>query len=228
MTDMRGVNNYWNQLTDEEIEAGAYRSKVGGSGKLWEEIGLLQFNYLVRNGLKPTHTLLDIGCGALRGGIHFISYLDASNYYGTDINASLLRAAEIEVQKANLSNKHPHLVLDEDFNFAKYVDQVDYALAISLFTHLNMNLIMHCLASLHGLLRAGSSCYATFFEASENVDLNNVKHHWEVTTHFDRDPYHHSRYMLEWIGEQCGYHFEYVGAWGHPRNQCMGKFIRLP
>lgn len=40
-----------------------WREKVGG---LWEQLGSLQFEYLVRNGLEPHHFLLDIGCGSLR------------------------------------------------------------------------------------------------------------------------------------------------------------------
>jgi ubiquinone/menaquinone biosynthesis C-methylase UbiE len=38
------------------------------------------------------HKLLDIGCGALRGGIHFINYVDAGNHYGLDLNSWLIEA----------------------------------------------------------------------------------------------------------------------------------------
>ena len=59
----------------------------------WEQHGQAQFDYLKSKGLEPQHTFLDIGCGPLRGGIHFIRYLDAGNYYGVEKNAEVLETA---------------------------------------------------------------------------------------------------------------------------------------
>jgi hypothetical protein len=56
-----------------------HRRRVGG---MWEEIGRLQFDFLLSKGLQSRHFLLDIGCGSLRGGIHFIGFLDAGRYDG--------------------------------------------------------------------------------------------------------------------------------------------------
>ena len=75
------INGYGRQLTDAEIESRAHRELVGG---LWEELGVLQFEFLVKRGLKPHHRLLDVGCGALRGGVHFVRYLDPGCYHGID------------------------------------------------------------------------------------------------------------------------------------------------
>jgi hypothetical protein len=72
-----------------EVAAGKHRETVGGK---WDEIGILQFEYLVAKTLRPEHRLLDIGCGCLRGGVHFIRYLDPTNYFGIDVNQSLLDA----------------------------------------------------------------------------------------------------------------------------------------
>jgi hypothetical protein len=89
---MKTVNQYYErQLTPEEIAAGAHRDLVGG---LWDEIGVLQFDFLRQQGLLPQHKLMDIGCGALRCGIPIIRYLDEGNYYGLDINASLIEAGQ--------------------------------------------------------------------------------------------------------------------------------------
>ncbi len=62
---MSEINQYYQQLTQEQIDAGTHRDMVGG---MWEEIGRLQFEFLRARGLKPSHRLLDIGCGSLRGG----------------------------------------------------------------------------------------------------------------------------------------------------------------
>lgn len=48
-----------------------HREYVGG---MWDEIGKLQFNFLLSRGLRPEHVFLDIACGPLGGGeIHTIS-----------------------------------------------------------------------------------------------------------------------------------------------------------
>lgn len=49
------------------------RGSVGG---LWEEMGQRQLEFLVEQGLGPCDDLLDVGCGSLRGGVHFIRYLE--------------------------------------------------------------------------------------------------------------------------------------------------------
>ncbi len=40
----------------------AYSDPKRAIGGRWEEIGRLQFDFLVAEGLMPAHTLLDIGC----------------------------------------------------------------------------------------------------------------------------------------------------------------------
>ena len=99
----RRVNRYGGRLTDEQISAGRHRESVGGA---WHEIGRLQHGYLLATGLKPSSYLLDVGCGALRGGVHFVRYLEPGHYYGIDVNESLLRAALVkELPEAGLADR---------------------------------------------------------------------------------------------------------------------------
>src|SRR4051794_25280109 len=130
----------------------AYRGAVGG---LWEEIGALQFEFLVAQGLRPEHRLLDIGCGSLRGGVRFVEYLDSGNYYGLDINPSLLRAGRRELTKAGLSERGAHLIVDDAFRFSRFDTSFHYALAVSVFTHIPFNPIMRCLAEVERVLLPG-------------------------------------------------------------------------
>ena len=82
------LNGYENtEDIRRSVSEGRHREIVGG---LWDEIGRLQFEFLVANGLAPSSTLVDVGCGCLRGGIHFVSYLDDNLYFGIDSNLSLL------------------------------------------------------------------------------------------------------------------------------------------
>jgi hypothetical protein len=97
MNTMKGVNAYSKELSSEEIRNKEHRALFGG---LWDELGRLQLEFLVEAGLEPRHKLLDIGCGCLRGGIHYLDYLDEGNYFGLDVNSSLIEAGKIEVEEA--------------------------------------------------------------------------------------------------------------------------------
>jgi hypothetical protein len=59
-----------------------YMDVVGG---MWDEIGKLQFEFLVKEGLNPEHFLLDVAWGSLRVGVHFVRYLESDCYKGIDI-----------------------------------------------------------------------------------------------------------------------------------------------
>ena len=104
---MKGVNQYWYQLSRSQIASGQHRVFVGD---LWQEIGRLQIDFMREKGLAPHHKLLDIGCGSLRGGIHFVEFLENENYYGIDVNQSLLVAGQQELMSANLLSKRPNLL----------------------------------------------------------------------------------------------------------------------
>src|SRR4051812_28089921 len=94
------INNYDFELSPEEVARGDHRLRVGG---MWDEIGKIQFDYLVAQGLRPDSYLLDVGCGSLRGGIHFIDYLEPHHYFGIDSNQSLVQAGlTVEIPAAGL------------------------------------------------------------------------------------------------------------------------------
>jgi SAM-dependent methyltransferase len=146
-------HDYERQLSASEIAVGEHRSLVGG---MWDEIGELQFNFMKSAGLLPDHRLLDVGCGSLRGGLHFIRYLDAGNYYGIDMNVSLLRAGrEVELPRAGLADKNPHLLVNDAFEFQKFDSSFQFALAISVFTHIPLNSIQRCLVNIASVLEPG-------------------------------------------------------------------------
>jgi hypothetical protein len=57
---------------------------VGPAG-VWQESRDFQIQFLTARGLKPEHSLLDLGCGVLRGGIPLIRYLDPGRFVGLDV-----------------------------------------------------------------------------------------------------------------------------------------------
>lgn len=206
-----------------------HRAAVGGD---WEEIGPLQLQFLQGQGLKPNHTFLDIGCGSLRGGIHFIGYLAPGHYFGLDISQQLIDAGRREVAAAGLDTRDAHLVVDDSFSFERLGTGFDFALAQSVFTHLPLNSIHRCLVKVSEVLRPGGRLYATFFEQEGDVhDLSPrtwpTEHGRPVTTWPDRDPFHYRPEVIDRLCDGIPLEFKYLGEWGHPRCQRMLEFTRV-
>ncbi len=214
-----GVDDYRPRLTAEEIAAGEHKDFVGG---LWEEIGDLQAEFLKAEGLLPGHRLMDIGCGSLRGGVRFVSYLDRGNYYGLDINASLIEAGKRDLAWLNLSGKQPNLLVNDNFELSRFGVSFDYAIAVSVFTHLHTNHIARCLAETRKVLKSGGRLFATFFEAPSPLHLEPIAHdRGGVVSNYDADPFHYSFSEIERLAETAGLSVKHIGDWGHPRDQRM-------
>nr|VFK20220.1 MAG: Methyltransferase domain-containing protein [Candidatus Kentron sp. LFY] len=221
---MIGINEYGNELTKKDIENKLHREFVGG---LWEEIGALQYNFLLKRGLKPHHKLLDIGCGSLRGGCHFIKYLDEGNYYGLDINSSLIEAGKLEIEEAALESKYPNLLVDEQFRFERFNEYFDFMLSQSLFTHLPMNIIVRCLCEVRNHLKPGGVYFSTFLQAPKSAHLDEIHHNpGGFITNYDCAPFHYSFEELSWMASIAELEATLVKEedWIHPRNQKMAVF----
>ncbi len=226
---MNAISKYFNTHRIAEIvRDGEHRIVIGG---MWDEIGALQISFLKQRGLKPHHSLLDIGCGSLRGGIHFVEYLDSGNYFGMDINQSLLDAGyEIELKNLGLQEKLPrrNLLCDGDFEIERFGRTFDFALALSVFTHLPLNHIRVCLEKLAPCMSKGGEFYATYFETlvAQPIHQPRVQPLGKVTTYATRDPYHYRLTDFHWLAPSQGWRVDEVIEFDHPRGQKMLRFNR--
>ena len=210
------------------VGRGEHRDVIGG---LWDVLGQLQLDFMICEGLKPHHKLLDIGCGSLRGGVHFIRYLDVGNYVGIDSNITLLDAGyEIEVASCGLEERMPreNLICTSDFDPPFPDGAFDFALAQSVFTHVTLNTIRKCFERIACKIKADSAFYATFFEIPDNVLSAEPFRHdpGGVITHGSRDPYHYRFEDLKYAASQHLWTPRYIGGWNHPRGQHIAAFIR--
>lgn len=203
-----------------------HRERVGG---LWDEIGRLQIDFLRAQGLRPDDTLLDVGCGSLRGGVHFVRFLAPGRYYGIDKDAELIRAGlEIELPRAGLAGRLPadHLLVNDAFEASRFGVAFDVAWAQSLFTHLQAPDIRRCLEQTARCVRAGGRFFATFFECGEDVALPVTHAPGGITTRHDQDPYHYRFRDLAALCAGLPWRAAYMGEWSHPRAQRMSRFDR--
>lgn len=190
-------------------------------------MGEKQFEYLVEQGLQPHHHFLDVGCGSLRGGIHFVRYLEPGHYCGLDIQQQLLDAGRRELDAAGIDPTSARLLQDDAFSFGRFEQQFDFALAQSVFTHLPLNTIMRCLAEIEGVLKPGGRFYATFFKhPGPRLNTESLRQSETVTTHPDADPFHYDPDVFRWAVEGSTLDVELLGDWDHPRNQQMLRFSK--
>lgn len=195
------------------IDSG-HRQYVGGR---WEELGKLQFDFLLSNGLQPEHTLLDIACGSLRAGRHFIAYLNTGNYLGIEKESKLLELAlEQEIEETLLSIKKPEFVVSYKFEFHKFTKTANFALAQSLFTHLPPKAINLCFDKLRKQLTEDGVFFATYFLKSDDFK-NPKKAHARKVFRYTLDQ------MID-FGKKNDWLAEVIGDWGHPRGQQMVKY----
>jgi SAM-dependent methyltransferase len=210
-----------------------HRSAVGG---MWDELGKLQFNFMVDQGLRAHHRLLDMGCGNLRGGVHFVRYLEPGHYVGVDSSAERLTEGKFELESAGLLEKQPLLVQRGDFDVAGLGFTYDFVLAQSVFTHLTLNSIMRCVAAIGAVLKPGGMFFATFFEnlgprlSREPTMIQapgpSAGQQLVIFTTMDANPFHYDRDVFRWMCEGSQLTFRYIGDWGHPRSQKMLAFVK--
>ncbi len=208
------------------LNPGWYKEAIG---REWESSGRRQFEFVVREGLKPNHSLLDVGCGSLRAGHHFVNYLDAGHYTGIDIERDLLHAGRKELERGGLDRKGAVLAQMTDFNFPSLGETFDYALANSVFTHLPLNAVLQCLHNMKRVLAPQGRFYATFFENPQPDNLEPIHRVYrgiEFMTYFDRDPYHYDFGLMETLARTADLDAEYIGEWVPGGTQPMMVFRR--
>lgn len=95
-----GGDNAYQRLYEAQGRAMAPASSIGAGD--FDRIGRLELGLLQMEGLSPTDTLVDFGCGTGRLAVHVIPQLAGGRYVGIDIAASMLDHARALVER-----RHP-------------------------------------------------------------------------------------------------------------------------
>lgn len=210
-------NHYEDEGTlAREVESGRARAEIGG---LWDEMGALQFDFLLERGLRPEHRFLDLGCGCLRAGVRLAPYLDAGNYYGLDISPSLIEAGRCELDALGVLERvpAPNLRVTRAFDISGF-PSFDYAIAQSLFTHLPLQQFSACLAAVRPNFTGGGCLFATFFTATLGQSTR-LHERGGITTSADHDPFHFAVEDILRAAREQRWRANWIGEWGHPRDQ---------
>lgn len=219
----RKDTDYGKPLSEEAIGQGRHRIRVGGQ---WEKLGSLQLEFMIAQGLRPKHRLLDVGCGALRAGIRFVDYLQPGGYYGIDINQTLLDAGYERELPDGLRPKLPreHLRATDRFD-CDFGVLFDFAIAQSVFTHVSLNHIRLCLFQVAKVMAPGGRLLASYFEAPRAHPVDEPRPSGGLWT--ERNAFFYYRSDLSYAAQWAPWRVRYIGEWGHPRRQHMVEFRRI-
>jgi SAM-dependent methyltransferase len=176
----------------------------------WLALGKLQYDYLIQHGLKPTHRVLEIGCGNLRAGWRFIKYLDAGHYYGVDISPDILFSAQDTIVEFGLQDKVPSVVPVRDLTLPflpnNYFDVVH---AHSVFSHCPLEVIEECVRHVGRIMKRDGFFDFTFNATEER------EHHVE-----HEDYYYHPDRLIALVADY-GLEAMFMNDWEgkHPQSK---------
>ena len=223
----RLLDQYRRLRTSMQPNANAHRGYVGG---MWEEIGQVQIDFMVRQGLKPDDVFLDVACGSLRAGRHFISYLNPDSYLGLDHHGWLIEAGlKHEISKQARKEKRPEFVVSDAFKFDQFTKRPNFGIAQSLFSHLTPEDIHLCLANLKEAMQPAGRFFATFIPKGNRVAAFAergipTREYENPAASADDLAFEYDAEDILKIGREIGWQTRYIGDWGHPRGQEMLEF----
>jgi SAM-dependent methyltransferase len=123
----------WFQRAGSEIDArGIF---IGCKLEYFELSAKDLFCLALMEGLSPSATVLEVGCGCLRTGYWFIQYLNAERYFGIEPNARMLDAGRELILGRHESEKSPQFSNNDQFDFSVFGKTFDFVVAFSIWSH---------------------------------------------------------------------------------------------
>ncbi|XP_031484816.1 uncharacterized protein LOC116253953 [Nymphaea colorata] len=131
-----GANNHTAMPCPGELLVEEHHSNYGEPWAGGRDV----FEFLAKAvNLAPDFRVLEIGCGTLRVGLHFIRYLVASHFHCLERDdLSLMAAFRYELPSQGLLHKRPLIVKGDNMDFSKFGTGITYDLiyASAVFLHM--------------------------------------------------------------------------------------------
>lgn len=175
---------------------------IGFQPEHFDQGGREQFIYLLRAGLNPDSTVVDIGCGVLRAGYWLIHFLNPGCYFGIEPHEGRLEMGKHRILEPEvLGEKKPRFDTNPDFNTSVFGEPFDFFLAYSIWPHAAKTGIEATLDSFVRDAADGATFLTTYLPADpDHPDYLGEK--WFGTSHESEvvGCIHHS---TEWIENSC-------------------------
>lgn len=162
---MRSQSGDWS----EAIRSARDHREFVGPADEYDVNAAMQFSLLTYLGLRESHTLLDIGCGSLRGGRLFIVYLLPARYFGIEPEQWLVECGiREEIGTDLIELKSPSFSYNRDFACTVFDRKFDYILAQGVFVHAPEWQIRECISEAAKCMKPTSILAATYMQGNEN------------------------------------------------------------
>lgn len=135
---------------------------VGGE---FTAMGQIEKQLLIGYGLKPEHTLVDVGCGAGRLARQLVGYLTSGRVLGTDVVPELVDYARTGCPPSW------QFVVVEDIRIPLADDEADFASFFSVFTHLLFQESFCYLLEARRVVKPGGTIVFSFLEFEQNWEV---------------------------------------------------------
>lgn len=143
---------------------------VGPAG-VWPQLQQYQFDVLKHHGLKPHHSLIDIGCGPITVGLALIAYLDRGNYFGVDALPEPLVESYQRIARHSLVHKNPTLVCSSTFGKRELGNRgFDYVWMSQLSYHLDDPGTIQLFDHVRSMMSEGSVFLADIIDPEIELD----------------------------------------------------------
>lgn len=174
----------------------------GGPADKFSIIGRLYLITLLKIGLTPDSKVLDVGCGALRGGYWLINFLSKGGYYGIEPNVEMLEVGKrIMLGEKLLTEKAPTFDNNSDFNFSVFDSKFDFVVARSIWSHTSKEQIQTMLDEFVANANPNGVMLTSYFKPYSSKDDYQGKG-WVGKSHESSEAgvVFHS---FEWIQKEC-------------------------
>ena len=151
----------------------------------WKELQEYQIGTLKHLGLKPDHSLLDIGCGPLQGGLAFIEYLNDEKYTGIDLKKEPLEAGISQLRELGLlDKKKPRLLVSDSFGEKELEGrQFDYVWCSQMLYNQNEEILDFLFLKLSKFLGPQGRFYGDIIGDPARVGENDYWHGFRFYPH---------------------------------------------
>jgi ubiquinone/menaquinone biosynthesis C-methylase UbiE len=201
------AENVYESLYEAHGAALSEADSVGGGD--FDLIGRIELGLLQMEGLRPTDTVVDFGCGAARLASHLVPELNGGRYIGVDIAQSMLdKAARVLAQRIPSPPCSVSWLKQTTDDFSLDDASVDLMCAFSVFTHMEHEDSYRYLKSALRVVRRGGklifSCLPLEYSVARQIFVESAEQplheRWSqvrnVTT---------SRDLMEAISELAGW-----------------------
>lgn len=123
---------------------------------------------LIQAGLKPTHRIVDYGCGSLRIGEALIPYLNKGNYIGLDKEETFFNEGKKRLPDSLLKEKAPIFKTISDNNL-KIIQEmgIDMVFSGSVLYHVPKKELKNYLENIISLTKPGGKIIIDFLESDQ-------------------------------------------------------------